>query len=197
MKGRILLMALLSAFLMCCEDVAPTAAESIPPTQQSQAIQYLIPRGEHNAIQDYQSFATARLSFQAKFDSSAIYSTRDPQNQLDTNKLMGIADCGTHHHTNSARFGWRWFRGSLEIWAYCYVNGERSSLYLGTVPLGEYHSYRIRFEDGAYVFRLDQQQEVVMGRSCMGAAKGYKLFPYFGGDEPAPHDISVWVIEEQ
>jgi hypothetical protein len=23
--------------------------------------------------------------------------------------------------------------------------------------------------------------------------KGYRLYPYFGGDETAPHDISIWV----
>jgi len=26
-------------------------------------------------------------------------------------------------------------------------------------------------------------------------AEGYKLFPYFGGDESAPHTISIWMQE--
>jgi hypothetical protein len=28
-------------------------------------------------------------------------------------------------------------------------------------------------------------------------AEGYKLFPYFGGDETAPHNISIWIKELQ
>jgi hypothetical protein len=32
--------------------------------------------------------------------------------------------------------------------------------------------------------------------SKAAVAKGYKLFPYFGGDETAPHDINIWVKEK-
>jgi len=31
--------------------------------------------------------------------------------------------------------------------------------------------------------------------SSTATAVGYKLYPYFGGDEAAPHDINIWIKE--
>jgi hypothetical protein len=27
-------------------------------------------------------------------------------------------------------------------------------------------------------------------------AKGYQLYPYFGGDEAAPHQVNIWIKNE-
>ncbi len=156
---------------------------------------YTIEAGEHHATLTYKPVEVSTLGFRAKFDSSAIYTTRNPRKQGDVNKLMGLSDCSDQHHTNSARFGWRWYKGTLQILGYTYINGERSIKYLGDVSLGKYHSYRILLEDQEYIFWLDDKQ-FSMPRACSGEASGYKLFPYFGGEETAPHDIDVWVIEE-
>ena len=139
--------------------------------------------------------APSLLAFSAKFDSTAVYATKDPHNQADINKLMGFSDCAALHQVNSARFGWRWYDEQLQIWAYTYVNGARNSKYVGNVQPGTYHSYSISLEHKAYVFRLENQ-EVTMDRSCSGAGNGYWLYPYFGGDEPAPHHINVWIREQ-
>ncbi|MEO5783498.1 MAG: hypothetical protein ABIQ07_09520 [Ginsengibacter sp.] len=31
--------------------------------------------------------------------------------------------------------------------------------------------------------------------STTAKAIGYKLYPYFGGDETAPHEIDIWIKE--
>ena len=37
---------------------------------------------------------------------------------------------------------------------------------------------------------------VTMPRHCTGSSiQGYRLYPYFGGDETAPHDIYVYIKE--
>lgn len=184
-----------TGLLASCLEIGPQVDEIETKHQAPAEVHYVIEKGAHHATLQYEPVEVSTLGFKAKFDSSAIYKLADAPDQEDINKLMGLADCSTQHHTNSARFGWRWYGGALQIWAYCYVNGERSSQYMGNVGLGQYHNYRILLEDHEYVFWLDEQQ-LRMPRACTGKAEGYKLFPYFGGDEPAPHDVDVWVIEE-
>ena len=155
---------------------------------------FVIKKGEQHAKLSYQESAIDNLKFRALFDSSAVYKTIKAENQGDINKLYGVSDCGSFHHTNSARFGWRWYNNQLEIWAYTYINGERKSSFVDTVALDKFYTYQIRFSDNKYIFILNEK-EVEMPRACSGTTKGYKLFPYFGGDESAPHDISIWIEE--
>lgn len=155
---------------------------------------FQIDGGDHSSTIAYRSFSGKKLTFEALFDSTAIYTTADPANQADINKLYGFSDCSSHHHTNSARFGWRWYNSEMQIFAYAYNEGERTSKYLATVPLNEKRVYNILVEDDSYIFQLNGK-EVKINRSCSGEANGYKLYPYFGGDETAPKDIQVWLKE--
>lgn len=163
-------------------------------SQANEIRKYVIRSGEHHATLSFENTKFDKLKFKALFDSSAIYQTGKPENQGDINKLFGTSDCSSYHHTNSARFGWRWYENQLEIWAYAYVDGERKMSIIDTVALNKFNEYEIRFEESRYVFRLNDK-EVEMPRSCQKEAKGYKLFPYFGGDEAAPNDISIWIEE--
>lgn len=156
---------------------------------------YRIPSRSHFSQQSsYQAADVSEITFKARFDSSAIYHTADPRNQGDINKLYGMSDCNTSHQANSARFGWRWFGNKLEIWAYAYVNNERKTAFIKTVPLRTTSTYGIAFADSVYRFIVDES-EVSLPRHCAGRARGYKLFPYFGGDEPAPHDVTIEIRE--
>jgi hypothetical protein len=123
-----------------------------------------------------------------------MYTLANSANQADINKLYGVSDCGTEHHTNSARFGWRWLNGQLEIHAYTYQNKKRNTAYIGTVALGKPSIFEIKIEDNRYTFSLNDKK-VVMERNCTGTGEGYQLYPYFGGDEVAPHDITISIKE--
>jgi hypothetical protein len=50
--------------------------------------------------------------------------------------------------------------------------------------------YEIIFTDTEYIFHVDNST-VSLPRHCSDDASGYKLYPYFGGDEAAPHEITI------
>ena len=134
-----------------------------------------------------------QLAFRVKFDSSAIYSTTLGENQYDINKLYGFSDNNLDHHQFSARFGWRWSNDSLRLFGYIYNNGIRSDAELGTIAIGSENNCMIKVTATTYVFVLNEKETVMPRASTTAMAEGYKLFPYFGGDEMAPHAISIWI----
>jgi hypothetical protein len=182
---------LLALFLTACETEKTVA----PKTEEKPATLYTIKKGSHYSDKNTaRKRTTAHIRLEVTFDSSAIYTSAKPNNQADINKLYGLSDCNTSHHTNSARFGWRWHGNTLEILAYTYLKGEWAYKLLGTAPIGVPVPLELRKEDGEYVFVM-YGQEVRMPRTCNGAAAGYQLYPYFGGDETAPHDITIAIRE--
>jgi hypothetical protein len=128
------------------------------------------------------------------FDSSAIYTTSDPNNQFDINKLYGFSE-GFNHQYNSARLGWRWSNDSLRLFGYVYNNGARVSRELSNVMIGDTIRCRISLLDSFYQFSVNQRV-VNLSRTAVGSiASGYQLYPYFGGDETAPHPIAIKIKE--
>jgi hypothetical protein len=173
-----------------CEELEQIEIDK--PDEEKTTV-YVIPSGEHYARQStYQALKVKTIKFIALFDNSAIYKTVDEKNQGDINKLYGVSDCNTPHQTNSARFGWRWYNGKLEIWAYAYVNAGRKSAFITTVALNSSSVYELSFTPDSYVFKVNDIS-VALPRSCQKEADGYKLYPYFGGDEPAPHEIKITI----
>lgn len=209
MKGwKVYWVLILSGWLTgACGDGELYPPEEIPGTETidsdtagkeppENADVYTIRKGRHYPVENhFQRVKTDQLNFRAKFDSSAIYTTADPANQGDINKLLGTADCNDFHQNNSARFGWRWYDGQLQIWAYCYTNGERNFKLIDAVSLNKFYNYSIAYESDRYIFKLGDVV-VEMPRACNEMAQGYKLLPYFGGNEPAPHDIKILIAEE-
>ncbi|MEJ8802263.1 hypothetical protein [Pontibacter sp. H249] len=151
---------------------------------------YVIKKGKHYSNNKAKKLKAEIIRIEATFDSSAVYTTSDPKNQADINKLYGMSDCKTKHHTNSARFGWRWYNNQLEILAYTYVNKKREFKLIRAVEIGQPVTYELKLEDNQYVFTVNGTK-VVMPRSCNGTGDGYLLYPYFGGDETAPHTIKI------
>ncbi|MFT2007706.1 hypothetical protein ACMA1I_03455 [Pontibacter sp. 13R65] len=167
-------------------DTIVVETEPVPSTT------YVIHKNQHHAINKIQKVSSPNLKFEATFDSTAIYTSIDPANQGDINKLYGFSDCGSLHQSNSARFGWRWYNNKLEIHAYTYYNGTRKSALISTVALGQTYTYELERQEGRYVFKVNGEQ-VTLPRACYDQADGYMLYPYFGGDEVAPHDIKIVV----
>ncbi|MBB6610308.1 hypothetical protein H7F15_04590 [Pontibacter sp. Tf4] len=175
-----------------CQTVAVAPALDLP--KGAQTIVYTIKKGEHSSASPFVLRTASSLKFEATFDASAIYQTTDKANQGDINKLYGLADCRTEHHSNSARFGWRWYNNRLEIHAYSYLNKTRQSELVGVVELNKAYIYEIVLQDNKYIFRLNNAT-IELPRHCTGPAEGYQLYPYFGGDEVAPHDITIAIRE--
>jgi hypothetical protein len=156
---------------------------------------FIIQEGNHSASGVHASVHVAKsLNFSAKFNNTAEYYLGNV-NQYDINKLYGFSDCYSAHHTNSARFGWVWNDQTLrlEIHAYVYSSSLRSSKFIDTVKLNQKYQYQISVNKSQYEFRLNGKL-VTLPRGCSSTfATGYKLYPYFGGDEVAPHQIQITV----
>ncbi len=157
---------------------------------------YTIAAGKHYSEDNgYRATSLRKLHFIARFDSSAVYTSGMPENQYDINKLYGFSDNNSHHHTNSARFGWRWSDHALRLFAYVYNNGVVFTKEIGVAGIGADLECTIRAERDAYVFEFNGAKEVLPRRAQTELAEGYKLYPYFEGDEVAPHTMRIAIRE--
>ena len=159
-------------------------------------VEYNIRKGNHYAEDNtFKQLHQAKLRFQVIFDSSAIYENAKTENQYDINKLYGFSDCKTLHHENSARFGWRWNGKSIEIHAYWYNDTIRRHQFLDTVSVGETNELAITVFPLQYEFEIKKTRHLFPRHCNSTIITGYKLYPYFGGDETAPHDIRIRIKE--
>lgn len=156
--------------------------------------EFFIPAGAHYAQPNaYRPFSGPEIRFEGIFDSSAIYRNVAAGNQADINKLFGVSDGNDHHQVNSARFGWNWNGKQVEIYAYCYVNRVRTWKLLGTATIGQRCTYQLKAAGHHYEFDFNGHM-IQMDRGVSDSLlTGYTLYPYFGGDEPAPHDIRIYL----
>ena len=167
-----------------------------PATNAPSFIQYTITKGSQFCDKStYTPITLDSLSFVVKFDSSSIYTTIDPQNQFDINKLYGFSDNNSDHHQFSARIGWRWSDKKLRLFGYVYNYGEVISEEISPVNIGSQISCAIIVKGNYYQFNVNGVKLTLSRSSSTPKASGYKLFPYFGGDEAAPHDINIWIKE--
>lgn len=196
MKGLIYLFIAISLFIVSCNKQAEQTEE--PAIQHTDSlITYIIQKGNHYADQSaLQIMNKPEIIAHITFDSSAIYTSINPENQRDVNKLIGFSDCGTEHQQNSARLGWSWNGNALILYAYAYVNGIRVTKTLGPVALKQTVDCSITATSGNYYFKASNYIDSIP-RHCSGyIGTGYKLYPYFGGDEVAPHEVRIAILEE-
>jgi hypothetical protein len=160
------------------------------------ATNFVIKKGGHESSpRSVQVFNSTGMSFSARFDKSAVYefSGSAANDQYDINKLYGFSDCLTDHMKNSARFGWNWVNGQLQIHAFVHRDGKFYYKKIGVAHLDRFYDYNIKLSSDRkkYVFSFNGQQ-VEMERGCSkNKATGYRLYPYFGGNQVAPHKITI------
>jgi hypothetical protein len=158
---------------------------------------FKIPKGNHYSQPLVTNiFLGSKMEMVVTFDESAIYSlgTYHPD-QGDVNKIYGFSDCKSNHSRNSARLGWRWYRDQLEIFAFTHRDGSLYPEFMTTAEINRPYkaSIKISPDKTKYIYNFNGvilQAE----RGCLHAkAQGYHLRPYFGGQQTAPHDISLSV----
>ncbi len=197
---KIIIPAFIAMVVLCaCSKKIPlTPDENASERLNSAAsfIKHSIYKGKHYSNKSgVSSLKTNNLSFKVKFDSSAIYTSLKPENQTDINKLFGFSDNNAAHHQYSARFGWRWSDNALRLFAYTYNKGIRSFKELGIIKLEIENDCSIAVSGETYIFSLNGIKTTMLRASTTIEAEGYRLYPYFGGDESAPHDIFIWIKE--
>lgn len=196
MKNPILWAFVFLMLLSSCKKTVDAVAEKEIAGNAAtiQFTKYTIRQGQHYCDQNkYKTVETGEMKFVVKFDSTAVYQTESGENQNDINKLLGFSDNNSDHHQYSARFGWRWSKNALRLFAYVYNEGVRTSKELTTIAIGANITCSIKISGSYYLFTVNGVEEKMPRMASTAKAKGYQLYPYFGGDEAAPHDIAVWI----
>lgn len=158
---------------------------------------FTIPAGGHSSIVRNEDFTGTGANITVIFDESAEYTLDIAADQADINKLIGFSDCGQHHQSESARIGWRWFNDELQILAYTYLQGDLSFELMGAIPLNTEIDLAIRIVGDTYEYSGTGLTSVTMTRtSDCQAGDNYWLWPYFGGNQPAPHQVTIRMKRE-
>jgi hypothetical protein len=190
-----IMMAMILSLSACKKDITGKTAD-VDNVPAKEFVKYTIKAGEHFSDKNtYAPVTYTELKFVAKFDSTAIYLHKTSSNQADINKLYGFSDNNAQHHLYSARFGWRWKENAIQIFGYVYNDGIRTEKYLGDVAIGAENNCSILVKGSEYMFILNGVVATMPRASTTAYGSGYKLYPYFGGDEKAPHNVYIWIKE--
>lgn len=165
---------------------------------------YQIKEGDHEAKGIHVASLTSdHLDFKATFDETCVYDLQS-KDQNDINKLYGFSDCNCDHLKNSARFGWRWVaaKNKIEVLAYIHKDGKQilfdddKNISMGYAELGQEGSYSIYIVGDSYNFNYNGNLKVFKYRGCSQQRTAhYMLYPFFGGDRAAPHQINIRIKE--
>jgi hypothetical protein len=119
--------------------------------------------------------------------------------QLDTNKLFGIGYFPGFHHKDSARFGWRYLRGSgkMEVMAYCYDRGKRIIESVASIEVGQVYRLKLNIMENEYLFSVEESGGKIIGQTIIARRHSkklqYGLWPFFGGNQTAPHYMTILI----
>lgn len=159
---------------------------------------YVIPKGDHYSHRSgmpprvVSLFDGRHLHFSAQFTESCIYVPSDSS----INKLYGFTDCNSAVHQNSVRFGWRVRSDStFDLFAYWYLDERLNWKYLGNTKIYTEDDYEIWAKGDEYSFRFNETRFTTLRtKQCVHGIRE-RLFPYFGGDDVAPHEMLILVYE--
>ncbi len=159
---------------------------------------YTIPEGEHSSGTFFNHPDNSRIEFKFMLDESAIYQTEIPENQYDVNKIYGFSDFGKIHQKYSIRLGWRYIDGKIELCWLRHEEGRHSSAKIRNIEINEIYNAVINITTFNYQIVIDDDTTLVRRRpdGYWGLIRRYYLYPYFGGNEYAPHDINIRIKDE-
>jgi hypothetical protein len=133
------------------------------------------------------TYASNNMDFLFKFDTSAVYQLKESQ----INKIYGLCP-GFNALHESYRFGWKYYFGKIQIYAYIHDEGSTIKKLLGEVEISKINKGSIHLVDSGGYFILNEKQEFIKFQTNI-KNKYFILFPYFGGQTPAQNDIYIQI----
>jgi hypothetical protein len=156
---------------------------------------YTIKSGKHySGFRLSPFYGKHSAKYEVIFDKNCIYDLKSTD-QYDVNKLFGLAY--GYHHIDSVRFGWRAEGDKIEISAYCYKNGDRHIREMCLIDVDK--PYVLEIKNTGVYYELELKDEASGFFSYARISKpitteiGYNLFPYFGGNQVAPHEMTIFM----
>ena len=156
---------------------------------------YTIKEGKYRSVNRISRVHNDDLWFHFTFEENHRYLSEipDDENRLDINKLYGLTS--KKIHSNSCRIGWRELNnGNFEVLAYWYIDNVRGYKHLYEAKQGELLEMVVT-NFGDYRFYCNGEQIIIKTESG-GFDKSYRAWPYFGGNNPAPHTMNFKITEQ-
>ena len=160
-------------------------------------------------------FNPQALRYEVEFTESCRYRF-GTDDDADVNKLFGIAfitwgsfwfviknlfkgKLKALHHYNSIRWGWRYdaLSGRIELLEYSYSNGYRNIHHYKLLNIGDKVILSIEGSFDLWEFKFNgisySYDDPIIGTFHLTPITWlcYELHPYFGGNNPAPHDMEI------
>lgn len=174
-----------------------TATNTAASTLQAVAVTgyntYTLKKGQHYSDKRPLKYVSVtEMKFFAKFDQTAIYTTTIAENQYDINKLWGFSE-GFDNQYNSARMGWGYSNGAIRLYGYVYSKGVRYSKEITTVLPGQDVTCNIKISGSNYIITANGISVTLPRGATVTKASGWQQYPYFGGNEVAPHNVYIYI----
>lgn len=155
-------------------------------------MKYVFKKGRHFAWHFFKFYFknSGTIEHRVKFSKNCLYSfgTID---DFDVNKLFGRSF--GYHHTNSIRFGWRSDGKNIIIYAYNYKDGVRHIKELCKCIVNKEYTFKMKYSPKDVLLEISSKDWTTKYAMDINAKRkfGYKLYPYFGGNRTAPHEMIV------
>jgi len=148
-----------------------------------QQVSYTIHQGEHYARGKNALHCNQLASFEFYIHPSWLHTERIP----GWNKLAGVAD-GHHQHGSSMRIVWRCIDGeTITFAAYNYIHGTwQAQVFEKKYKPGVWVRAGVWAGDGGYTAMLGDEKRSAPRKKHRIR---YALYPYFGGQDTAPHNM--------
>lgn len=154
---------------------------------------YTIQKGEHYSRGRFPGTVHGnRIRFDAVFSSGTLQSNISG----DLNKLYGFIDANSSVHRNSARFAWVSDGVRINVYSYLYRDGVRTFKKIGETMPEQRHSYEIIAKHNRYIFKFDTVTHTFNRFHILEHGARFRLFPYFGGNLPAPNTMQIRIFEK-
>lgn len=141
-----------------------------------------------------------RFSYNVVFHRNCKY-ILNSEDQEDINKLYGVC-FGLNPHNNSMRFGWNYSieLDKINLYSYCYINGKREYKFLCSVDVDKEYTlciHTLSKEKALFTVICSETSKIAQRFIVINKTKnwGVNLWPYFGGNNAAPHNITISLEE--
>ena len=161
---------------------------------------FTIPEGKHRSGNFYNTPNDSKIKFDFILNESAEYISEVSRNQTDINKIYGFSDFGKSHLKYSIRLGWRYNpeSGHIELCWLRHEDGVHKGETIRVIEPNEIYRATIDIQTFWYVIVIDGDTTKVIRRpkGMWGLVRRYYLYPYFGGNEYAPHEVTIRIKDK-